>query len=281
MHSIAEQRLEIGSITKDELLQLELRMLNDSLSINTSALSVRERQMQLNSFLRLDENAQVDPMLDEEIPLVNIDYDMALDKALENSSFRLTNEIKALNAEAGVAQAKADRGASASINARFGLSQTGDTFRTAYSGLLDQEVVGLEFSIPIFDWGMGKGRVKMAKANAEMVRSQIEQEEIDYRRQIYTLIEQFANQRNQCYMARRARQVADDRYEIAMDNFRRGTISVTEMNTAQSEKDAANQTYISELASFWLSYYELRRQTLYDFISGTDIIAEFDKIISE
>ena len=242
---------------------------------------VRERQMQLNSFLRLDENAQVDPMLDEEIPLVNIDYDMALDKALENSSFRLTNEIKALNAEAGVAQAKADRGASASINARFGLSQTGDTFRTAYSGLLDQEVVGLEFSIPIFDWGMGKGRVKMAKANAEMVRSQIEQEEIDYRRQIYTLIEQFANQRNQCYMARRARQVANDRYEIAMDNFRRGTISVTEMNTAQSEKDAANQTYISELASFWLSYYELRRQTLYDFISGTDIIAEFDKIISE
>ena len=237
--------------------------------------------MQLNSFLRLDENAQVDPMLDEEIPLVNIDYDMALDKALENSSFRLTNEIKALNAEAGVAQAKADRGASASINARFGLSQTGDTFRTAYSGLLDQEVVGLEFSIPIFDWGMGKGRVKMAKANAEMVRSQIEQEEIDYRRQIYTLIEQFANQRNQCYMARRARQVADDRYEIAMDNFRRGTISVTEMNTAQSEKDAANQQYISELASFWLSYYELRRQTLYDFISGTDIIAEFDKIISE
>lgn len=281
LHSIAEQRLEIGSITKDELLQLELRMLNDSLSINTSALSVRERQMQFNSFLRLDENAQVAPMLDEEIPLVNIDYDMALDKALENSSFRLTNEIKALNAEAGVAQAKADRGASASINARFGLSQTGDTFRTAYSGLLDQEVVGLEFSIPIFDWGMGKGRVKMAKANAEMVRSQIEQEEIDYRRQIYTLIEQFANQRNQCYMARRARQVADDRYEIAMDNFRRGTISVTEMNTAQSEKDAANQTYISELASFWLSYYELRRQTLYDFISGTDIIAEFDKIISE
>ena len=262
-------------------MQLELRMLNDSLSINTSALSVRERQMQLNSFLRLDENAQVAPMLDEEIPLVNIDYDMALDKALENSSFRLTNEIKALNAEAGVAQAKADRGASASINARFGLSQTGDTFRTAYSGLLDQEVVGLEFSIPIFDWGMGKGRVKMAKANAEMVRSQIEQEEIDYRRQIYTLIEQFANQRNQCYMARRARQVANDRYEIAMDNFRRGTISVTEMNTAQSEKDAANQTYISELASFWLSYYELRRQTLYDFISGTDIIAEFDKIISE
>ena len=281
LHAIAEQRLEIGSITKDELLQLELRMLNDSLAINTSALAVREQQLQLNSFLRLEEDSQVTPLLNEEIPLVNIDYDLALNKALENSSFRLSNEIKTLNAEANVAQAKANRGASATINARFGLSQTGDSFRAAYTGLLDQEVIGLEFSIPIFDWGMGKGRVKMAKANAEMIRSQIEQDEIDYRRQIYTLIEQFVNQRNQCHMARRARQVANDRYEIAMDNFRRGTTSVTEMNTAQSEKDAANQTYIAELASFWQSYYKLRQQTLYDFISETDIIAEFDKIIEE
>ena len=53
LHAIAEQRLELGSIKKDELLQLELRMLNDSLSINTTALDVREQQMRLNSFLRL------------------------------------------------------------------------------------------------------------------------------------------------------------------------------------------------------------------------------------
>ena len=281
LYSIAEERLKLGSITNDELLQLQLRMLNDSLAINDTALAVREQRMRFNSYLRYSENVDIDPVLDEQIPAIEIDYVTVLDKALENSSFNAGNQLRALNAEAGIAQAKAERGATATINARFGLSQTGEEFRTAYSNLLDQEVIGLQFSIPLFDWGMGKGRVKMAKANAEMVRSQIEQEEIDYRRQIYTLIEQFANQRNQCYMARRARQVADDRYEIAMDNFRRGTISVTEMNTAQSEKDAANQTYISELASFWLSYYELRRQTLYDFISGTDIIAEFDKIISE
>lgn len=281
LYAIAQQRLELGSITKDELLQLELRMLNDSLSINTTSLALREQQMRLNSFLRLRENTRVTPEVDENIPVIEIDYDQVLSKALANTSFELNNEIRTLAAESDIAHAKADRGASATLNARFGLSKTGDKFSAAYTNLLDQEVVGLSFSIPIFDWGMGKGRVRMAKARAEMVRSQIEQEEIDFRHEIYTLLEQFANQHNQCTVARRARDVADDRYAIAMDNFRRGSISVTEMNTAQSEKDAANQTYISALSRFWQYYYELRGITLYDFISDTDIEAAFDKMIEE
>lgn len=279
LYAIAGERLKLGSITQDELLQLQLRMLNDSLSINDTALSVREEQMKLNSYLRFNENVDIEPMLDDHIPAVEFDYAMVLDKALANSSFELDNQIQLLNADAAIAQAKAERGASATLNARFGLSQTGDTFRTAYSNLLDQEVVGLQFSIPIFDWGMGKGRVRMAKAKAEVVRNQIEQEEIDYRQELYTLISQFYNQRNQCAVARRARDVADRRYEIALENFRRGTTSVTEMNTAQSERDDANQTYVSAMAAFWNYYYSLRRKTLYDFITHTDISAEFDKLI--
>ena len=206
-------------------------------------------------------------MLDDRIPAIDIDYAMVLDKALENSSFDIGNQIQMLNAESDIARARAERGASATLNARFGLSQTGEEFRTAYSNLLDQEVVGLQFSIPIFDWGMGKGRVRMARAKAEIVRNRIEQEEIDYRHEIYTLIEQFLNQRNQCAVAGRALEVAERRYSIALENFRRGTVSVTDMNTAQTEKDQANQTYVSALADFWNYYYSLRRKTLYDFIS--------------
>ena len=253
LYSIAEERLKLGSITNDELLQLQLRMLNDSLAINDTALAVREQRMRFNSYLRYSENVDIDPVLDEQIPAIEIDYVTVLDKALENSSFNAGNQLRALNAEAGI----------------------------AHSNLLDQEVIGLQFSIPLFDWGMGKGRVRMAKARADMVRNQIEQDETDYRHTIYTLIEQFHNQRNQCVVAARAREVAESRYAMAMENFRRGTVSVTDMNTAQTEKDQASQTYVSALADFWSYYYSLRRKTLYDFISHTDISVEFDRLIEE
>ena len=49
----------------------------------------------------------------------------------------------------------------------------------------------------------------------------------------------------------------------------------------QTEKDQASQTYVSALADFWSYYYSLRRKTLYDFISHTDISVEFDRLIEE
>ena len=281
LYAIAQERIKLGTITQDELLQLQLRMLNDSLTINTSSLQLREQQILFNSYLRYNDRVDVEPLLDRRIPVVDIDYVMVIEKALENSSFTIDNEIQMLTAESEVARARAERGATASFNARFGLSQTGDKFRTAYSNLLDQEVIGLSFSIPIFDWGMGKGRVRMARARSELVRSQIEQEEVDFRREIYTLLEQFHNQRNQCAVAERALEVAERRYSVAMENFRQSKISVSDMNIAQSEKDQANQTFITALSDFWNCYYSLRAKTLYDFITHTDISAAFDNLIQD
>lgn len=281
LYAIAQERIKLGTITQDELLQLQLRMLNDSLTINTSSLQLREQQILFNSYLRYNDRVDVEPLLDRRIPVVDIDYVMVIEKALENSSFTIDNEIQMLTAESDVARARAERGATASFNARFGLSQTGDKFRTAYSNLLDQEVIGLSFSIPIFDWGMGKGRVRMARARSELVRSQIEQEEVDFRREIYTLLEQFHNQRNQCAVAERALEVAERRYSVAMENFRESKISVSDMNIAQSEKDQANQTFITALSDFWNCYYSLRARTLYDFITHTDISAAFDNLIQD
>ncbi|MFS6555640.1 TolC family protein, partial [Parabacteroides distasonis] len=126
------------------------------------------------------------PVLDDRLPDVWMDYDMVMGKALENSSFLLENEIKTLTAESGIARAKAERGASVSFNARFGLTNSAEAFRETYRNLLDQEVLGLSFTIQIFDWGQGEGRVKKAKARAEVVKAEVEQAENDFRRNVFT-----------------------------------------------------------------------------------------------
>ena len=110
LYSIAEERLKLGSITNDELLQLQLRMLNDSLAINDTALAVREQRMRFNSYLRYSENVDIDPVLDDRIPAIEVDYATVLDKALENSSFNASNQLRTLNAEAGIAKAKGRTG---------------------------------------------------------------------------------------------------------------------------------------------------------------------------
>ena len=279
MHAIAAERMKYGTVTRDEYLQLELRMLNDSIAINESAIDVKEAQMTLNSLLGLGESFEVEPVMEKELPDVWMDYDVVMAKALENSSFRLENEIKTITAESDIAQAKANRGATVALSAKFGLSNSNAAFRETYRNLLDQEVVGLTFSIPIFDWGMGKGRVKEAQAKAAVVKAQVEQAENDYRRQIYTAVGQFNSQRQQCMVSERASRIAQERYDLMMAKFRDGTASVTDLNTAQSENDEAADKYINDLSNFWNYYYTLRQLTLYDFMKNKDIEVDFEELL--
>ena len=279
MLKIAGERLQLGDVTKAEYLQLELRVLNDSISINETAVAVRQAQMQLNSLLGYDESYEIIPDAEDRLPDIQMDYELVMEKSLKNSSFSLRNELSLLNAESDVAYAKASRGFSFALNARFGLSQTGQQLPETYKNLLDQEVVGITFSIPIFDWGLGRGKVQKAKAAQEVVRAQVQQSENDYRRQLYTAVNQFNNQRQQCLVSRKAMFIASERYELTMHRFREGNASVTDLNMAQSENDSALRQYVSDLCNFWIYYYTLRQHTLYDFIKGCDLEIDIYEMI--
>ncbi len=112
--------------------------------------------MNLNSLLGYDESVEIEPVLSDELPDVMIDYEMVMERSLENSKFDLENEINILNAQSAVAKAKADRGVSMTLTAKFGLSNTAPSFNGVYRKPLDQEVAGLTFNVPIFDWGLEK-----------------------------------------------------------------------------------------------------------------------------
>lgn len=278
MLRIARERLSLGSVTRDEYLQLELRQLSDSIAVNENHVVLREARLQLNSLLGLDETREVEPVLEEELPVVLMDYGLVLDKASENASFPLDNAINLLNAESAIAKAKASRGITMQLNARFGLSKTAPELQGVYRDLLDQEVVGLTFTVPILDWGEGKGRVKKAEAAAEVVKAQVEQAENDRRISLYTAVGQFNNQRQLCDVSRRAAAIAQERYALVMERFRSGKASVTDLNTARTESDSAIQKYIRDISSFWSYYYTLRKLTLYDFLSGEDLTVDYDEM---
>ena len=279
LYKAAQTRFQMGTITRDNLLQLELKMLNDSLSIQSQKVSLRSAQNTLCSYIGYQEDTELTLTISYAIPDLTLNYDDVLEKALENSSFNISQEVQRIEADRSVAQAKANRGLSASVNARFGMSDDGETLGKAFTQLKDQEVIGVSFSVPILDWGQGKGRVQMAKAQAETTKSRLTQSLLDYRQDIMVRVMQFNNQRSQCEISRRAMEIAEESYQLALKNFGSGTMAVTDLNQLQSSRDNARTTYESNVRSFWSQYFNLRKTTLFDFISGTDISAEFDSII--
>ncbi len=279
LYAIAQERFVIGSYTKDELLQMELQSVNAEIAVSKAEVEMMQAMLSLRSYLGMEDNDEFTLIAPTYFPNVVIDEEDAVLRSLENTSFSLNNEINLIEAEAAIAKAKANRGFSLELAAQFGLSQTGDNISKAYKNPTDQEIVGLTFTIPILDWGQGKGRVQMAKSQQEIVITQIEQEILKRRQDIYIRVVQFNAQSRRCDASRKADEIAAERFELALQRFRNGTISILDINTAQDEWDEASSQYIDELANYWDYYYNLRKDTLFDYIHGTDMNAEFDKMI--
>lgn len=281
LYELSKSRLNLTTTTKSEVLQMELSLLNARMAVKKHKIALDETMYDLFSYLHLSdyENAELLPPFS--IPEILVDADDVLQKAIKNSSHSLEQKLEILEAQKSLAQAKANKGIQMTLSSEIGFSQTGNTLGAAYSKLKDNEIIGLSLSLPIFDWGVSKGRVKMAQAQLDVVKTQLEQNHLDYMQKLRKKVTQFNAQPAQCKDALRAQEIAEERYNITCKRYETGAMSVTELNTAQQEMESAKAQYIAQLSSFWNDYYTLQQETLYDWQNKTDLKVDFETIIKK
>lgn len=107
--------------------------------------------------------------------------------------------------------------------------------------------------------------MQTAYANKKLRDYVIEQDKITFEQEIITKVNQFEMLRLQIEITKKSDEVAQERYNVAQNRYLIGKIDITNLNIALREKDDAKRSYLQALKSFWTSYYDLRRLTLYDF----------------
>ena len=132
----------------------------------------------------------------------------------------------------------------------------------------------LGIRVPIADFGKARSRIEVARSNQDLERLNITQEKISFERRIRLQVRQYDLLRNQVTLSDRAYEVSIRRQDITRKRYLIGKLSVTELNLAVQEQDAARGQYLSSLRNFWIGYYELRRLTLFDFITGDKLVVE-------
>jgi outer membrane protein TolC len=70
--------------------------------------------------------------------------------------------------------------------------------------------------------------------------------------------------------------IAKKRYEVARNLYKIGTMEITNLLIAQNEKDQAIISYVSTLRDFWVTWYQLRRTTLFDFEKNSSLLIKKD-----
>jgi outer membrane protein TolC len=133
--------------------------------------------------------------------------------------------------------------------------------------------------MPLIDWGRGRGKVKMAESNQELINVQVQQAQIDFEQSIFLQVMQFNMQDDQVIIAAKSDTIGQKRYDVTKQRFLIGKIDVLNLNDALKEKDSAKRGYISALRDYWNYFYTLRQLTLFDFVNNQSLAEEFDKLV--
>lgn len=279
LYRIAQGRYDLGTIAEDELLQMQLSWLNTETARKEAEMNLRDREIRLRSFLGFNENVRLELILPDRVPDLQVDPREVLELAMTNNPEILEQQLTLLTAQSNVAQAKAEKGLNANIIASFGMRDQDPDFAMAYRESNQQQTIRVGFTMPILDWGLGKGRYRMAQSSLELAQVQSQQALVDFEQNLLLDVEQFNLQANQVAIAAKSDTVAMKMYEVTKQRFLIGKISVLELNNADTKKDQNKRAYVMALQNYWNYFYNLRNLALYDFIDRKPLETEFEKLL--
>ena len=279
LFQIAKGRYQLGTIAENELLQMELSFLNAGAALNEGTIDLELRKSRLRSYLGFNERVSLELLLPQEVPDIELDYAKTLSEAKANNPEILIMERQLLEAEREVAEARSQKGIRADLFAQFGLTQNSEELAAAYQNPINQQRVEIGIQVPILDWGLGRGQYRMAQSAQEVVRTNVQQSQIDFDENIFLQVMQFNLQDDQVAIASKADTIADLRYEVTKQRFLIGKIDVLELKDALEEKDVARRGFVQALRNYWDYYYDLRGLTLYDWHRNIKLEEDFDELL--
>lgn len=268
---IANEKFDIGKNSRNELLQLQLENLKAQKAVATAKRDVEISTLNLKAFTGLQNDDKLE--LTEIVPQAppSVSAEKLLKEAFDNRSDAISFSRRLLEAERSVAKAKGDNGLNATLTANLGFSSRGGTLGDLAKNPQNQQLVLIEFDIPILDWGRSQSRMKTAEANRQLTVYSIEQDKQTFKQQIYTEVTLFDMLKNQLELTAKADAIASEKYQIAQERYILGNLSITDLSIAFSEKDQAKRDFIGALRDYWTAFYRLRWLTLYDFERGEKI----------
>jgi len=262
---IANTKFEMGKVTRNEILQLQLELLNAKKAVGTAKRDMEIATLTLRSYTSQEGDTRIALVVPENISPMTVSADSVLAEAYSNRSDAIAFIRRIAEAKRDVAIARGQTGLTASLTANLGFSNTATNIPAVYRSPQNQQLLQLTFAIPVLDWGRSKAKIKTAQANEQFTEYAVEQDKQTFKQQIVTQVTLFNQMKEQVGLTAQADSIAGEKYKIAKERYVLGNLSITDLSIAFQENDQAKRDYVAALRDFWGAYYQLRYLSLYDF----------------
>jgi len=278
LYKIGLERYKIGTISQPDLLALKLEVINSKNNLGNVEMNLKKSTLLLASFLRFDRETQFNLSVPNKTLNIMLSADDVISKAKENNPIMPQLKESNLKAQQNFDKSKKESRFSAKLSASVGFNQVANNLSDAYQKPLQQNIVSVGLDIPILDWGVRNGKVKMARESLNTVKISTMEAEQSFEQDVLMTLSEFNLQQTQIKLSEEAKEIAEIAYDKAKQLFFVGKNDVNSINMAYSRRIEAEQNYLTALKNYWLSYYKIRKLTLYDFVQKKKISVNFSQI---
>ena len=271
LYTLNKGRFEVGRIGENDLLQSELALLRMRTTLDGARLEQDRAFAALRLALNLPATAPLDIIVVSTVPEFEADTARAVTEALRNSSRMSDVALQEVQARRRVTEAKLSTGIGATVQASYGYNATGPEASLAYQNLQEARTFSLSLSMPLLQWGAHKETVRAAEAERDRQVSLGQSTTEQTAQEAHFAALQLSQARRNLALSAKGDTVAAKRFEVALNRYVIGRITIDNLYLAQNEKDQALNQFVQALRGYWQAYYRLRRLTLFDFASGQAI----------
>lgn len=266
----ARNRRNLGKITRYEcneveLLQLENKLELENANMNYSeAIRLLEQELLVKGIIPDDLHVGVLPQF-----LVE---DIVITMMRKNSEKEFYNGLKIASKMYELHKAKMCNRFNGNISFTYGLNQYGKSLRTAYLHPYQRQELTVSLNIPIFQYGLGKDRVRKGITDYELAILEKEADDLDVEMLIHKYVLAYNHGMLLLDFAKQKCDLSARQYEFSKMEFRLGKITVSELATSFKNCLRAKQGVNSRLCNLFEIYYKIRNHALYDFVRGESLM---------
>jgi len=134
--------------------------------------------------------------------------------------------------------------------------------------------VGITFSIPIFDWGERKAKIKAAELAVESRELDLKNMEDDIVINIRKTYRNLQNLTNQIVIAEQNEKNAQLTYDINLERYKNGDLTSIDLERFQNQLSQKKTDFANALISYKLELLNMKIQSLWDFENNTSFVPQ-------
>lgn len=269
---IIRNKVEADLSAREELYQAELNLANAQSTVEERIVSLENAKDQLKQSLGMSLDEEIEVTDEIEVSPIAVNLNRAVQSGLTSRMELRQREIDIELSELQMIQTKGLNEFKGDVSLSIGIIGDNEKLGNIYANPTQNPRVAISFTVPIFDWGEKKARVKAQKIAQTIAKLGHENLQINIELEVRQVWRRLENLRTQIDIAEKSVRNAQLTYDINLTRYREGDLTGMEISQFQTQLSNRKIAHAQALINYKIELLNLKILSLYDFEKDRPIV---------